>query len=52
MPKYFVKIEEVNAWTAEVEAEDESDAEILAYEMWNNGELGYYASDVSVIVED
>lgn len=52
MANYTVKIEEVNSWYVEVEAEDENDASDKGYELWNSGELGYHSSDVSVIVED
>ena len=52
MANYSIKIEEVNLWNVEIEAEDEFEAEDIARVMWSNGELGYCYSDVSVIVED
>lgn len=52
MAKYKVTLVESQTTEFEIEGENEDDARSLAYQAWENGELGYASLEVEIDLEE
>ena len=52
MGNYRVELLEKQVWVVFVEAESEDEAKDIAYQGWENGELGYTELEVEMEVEE
>lgn len=52
MADYRVELTEKQVWVIFIEADSEDDAKDIAYQSWENGELGYTELEVEMESEE